>query len=94
MDQTNRLIINDFIQAYKDQYGDDNWFNSLTRNLCPSPNQAIAARYGVSKKRVIRIKHELWKVGLMIRELENLPPLPELTQPLEPIEPVQPTDTA
>ena len=89
MDQTNRLIINDFIQAYKDQYGDDNWFNSLTRNLCPSPNQAIAARYGVSKKRVIRIKHELWKVGLMIRELENLP---DLMQPIQPTQAVEPTE--
>jgi len=86
MDQTNRLIINDFIQAYKDQYGDDNWFNSLTRNLCPSPNQAIAARYGVSKKRVIRIKHELWKVGLMIRELANLP---DLIQPIQPTQAVE-----
>jgi hypothetical protein len=88
MDQTNRLIINDFIQAYKDQYGDNNWFNSLTRNLCPSPNQAIAARYGVSKKRVIRIKHELWKVGLMIRELENLP---DLMQPIQPTQAVEET---
>ena len=86
MDQTNRLIINDFIQAYKDQYGNDNWFNSLTRNLCPSPNQAIAARYGVSKKRVIRIKHELWKVGLMIRELANLP---DLIQPIQPTQAVE-----
>uniref|UniRef100_A0A6C0K7F7 Uncharacterized protein n=1 Tax=viral metagenome TaxID=1070528 RepID=A0A6C0K7F7_9ZZZZ len=92
MEQTNRLILNDLIQAYKDQYGDDNWFNSLTRNLYPSPNQAIAARHGVSKTRVIRMKHELWKLGLMIRELANLPPLPELAQPLEPIDPVQLTD--
>jgi len=89
MDQTNRLIINDFIQAYKDQYGDNNWFNSLTRNLCPSPNQAIAARYGVSKKRVIRIKHELWKVGLMIRELENLPDLMQPIQPTQAVEPIE-----
>jgi len=55
MEQTNRLILNDLIQAYKDQYGDDNWFNSLTQNLYPSPNQAIAARHGVSKTRVILI---------------------------------------
>jgi len=89
MEQTNRLILNDLIQAYKDQYGDDNWFNSLTRNLYPSPNQAIAARHGVSKTRVIRMKHELWKLGLMIRELANLPDLMQPIQPTQAVEPIE-----
>jgi hypothetical protein len=73
MEETNRLIINDLIQAYKNQYGEDNWTNNLTRNLRPSPNQAIADRYGVSKNRVIRLKHELWKLAVITRELVNLP---------------------
>jgi hypothetical protein len=89
MEQTNRLILNDLIQAYKDQYGDNNWFNSLTRNLYPSPNQAIAARHGVSKTRVIRMKHELWKMGVMMRELANLPNLMQPTQAVELIEPIE-----
>jgi len=72
MEETNRLIVEDLIQAYKNQYGEDNWANNLTRNLRPSPNQAIANRYGVSKNRIIRLKHELWKLGLMIRGL-NMP---------------------
>ena len=72
MEETNRLIVEDLIQAYKNQYGEDNWANNLTRNLRPSPNQAIADKYGVSKNRVIRLKHELWKLGLMIRGL-NMP---------------------
>jgi hypothetical protein len=73
MEETNRLIVNDLIQAYKNQYGEDNWANNLTRNLRPSPNQAIADRYGVSKNRVIRLKHELWKLGVITREIVNLP---------------------
>jgi hypothetical protein len=72
MEETNRLIVEDLIQAYKNQYGEDNWANNLTRNLRPSPNQAIADKYGVSKNRIIRLKHELWKLGLMIRGL-NMP---------------------
>jgi len=70
MEETNRLIVEDLIQAYKNQYGEDNWTTNLTRNLRPSPNQAIADRYGVSKNRIIRLKHELWKLGLMIRGLQ------------------------
>ena len=69
MEETNRLIKNDLIQAYKNQFGEDNWANNLTRNLRPSPNQAIADKYGVSKNRIIRLKHELWKLGLMLRGL-------------------------
>jgi hypothetical protein len=71
MEETDRLILNDLVQAYKIQYGEDNWSTNLTRNLRPSPNQEIADRYDVSKKRVIRIKHELWKLGVMLRELET-----------------------
>jgi hypothetical protein len=73
MEETNRIIVNDLIQAYKNQYGEDNWATNLTRNLRPSPNQAIADKYGVSKNRVIRLKHELWKLGVITRELVNLP---------------------
>jgi hypothetical protein len=73
MEETNRLIVEDLIQAYKNQYGEENWANNLTRNLRPSPNQAIADRYGVSKNRIIRLKHELWKLGLMLRGLDTLP---------------------
>jgi len=73
MEETNRLIVEDLVQAYKNQYGEDNWANNLTRNLRPSPNQAIADKYGVSKNRVIRLKHKLWKLGVMMRGLENLP---------------------
>ena len=73
MEETNHLIKNDLIQAYKNQFGEDNWATNLTRNLRPSPNQAIADKYGVSKNRVIRLKHELWKLGVMMREFVNLP---------------------
>lgn len=69
MEETDLLIRNDLIQEYKNRYGEDNWINNLTRNLRPSPNQAIADRYGVSKKRVIRVKHELWKMGVIMRRL-------------------------
>ena len=73
MEETNHLIKNDLIQAYKNQFGEENWATNLTRNLRPSPNQAIADKYGVSKNRVIRLKHELWKLGVMMREFVNLP---------------------
>ena len=75
MEETNRLIVEDLIQAYKNQYGEDNWANNLTRNLRPSPNQAIADKYGVSKNRIIRLKHELWTLGLMLRGLHLPEPL-------------------
>jgi hypothetical protein len=75
MEETNRLIKNDLIQAYKNQFGEDNWANNLTRNLRPSPNQAIAHKYGVSKNRVIHQKHELWKLGIMLRGLHMPEPV-------------------
>lgn len=73
MADLNNLIINDLIQAYKDQYGEETWVENLRRNLRPSPNQAIAEKYGVSKNRVIRLKHSLWRLGIILQHLDTLP---------------------
>jgi len=73
MAEVNRLIVEDLVQAYKDQFGDELWIENLTRNLRPSPNLIIAAKYGVSKNRVIKLKHELWKMGVMMRGVRNMP---------------------
>lgn len=73
MAELNRLIVNDLVQAYKDQYGEEMWIENLTRNLRPSPNQAIAVKYGVSKNRVIQLKHSLWRLGIMLQQLHTLP---------------------
>jgi hypothetical protein len=60
----------DLIQAYRHKFG-ETWAENLTKNLRPSPNEEIARRHGVSKKAVIEIKHEIWKMGIAMRLLRD-----------------------
>ena len=60
----------DLIQAYRHKFGEA-WAENLTKNLRPSPNEEIARRHGVSKKVVVEIKHEIWKIGLAMRMLRD-----------------------
>ena len=60
----------DLIQAYRHKFGEA-WAENLTKNLRPSPNEEIARRHGVSKKVVIEIKHEIWKMGIAMRLLRD-----------------------
>ena len=66
-----QAITIDLIQAYRHKFG-ETWAENLTKNLRPSPNEEIARRHGVSKKVVVQIKHELWKVGIAMQLLGNI----------------------
>ena len=61
----------DLIQAYRHKFGEA-WAENLTKNLRPSPNEEIARRHGVSKRAVIEIKHEIWKIGVAMRMLTTI----------------------
>ena len=65
-----QAITADLIQAYRHKFG-ETWAENLTKNLRPSPNEEIARRHGVSKKVVVEIKHEIWKVGIAMRLLRD-----------------------
>lgn len=60
----------DLIQAYRHKFGEA-WAENLTKNLRPSPNEEIARRHGASKRAVIEIKHEIWKMGIAMRLLRD-----------------------
>jgi hypothetical protein len=65
-----QAITADLIQAYRHKFG-ETWAENLTKNLRPSPNEEIARRHRVSKKVVVEIKHEIWKIGLAMRMLRD-----------------------
>ena len=58
-------ITQDLIAAFQAKFG-DTWPQNLTRNLRPSPNKAIAERYGVSTRVVTELKHRLWLAGMLL----------------------------
>jgi hypothetical protein len=68
--ELNYAITADLIEAYRHKFG-ETWAENLTKNLRPSPNEEIARRHGVSKKVVVEIKHEIWKMGVAMRLLNN-----------------------
>jgi hypothetical protein len=70
-DGLTHAITLDLIRAYQDKFG-ETWAENLTKNLRPSPNEEIARRHGVSKKSVVEIKHEIWKMGIAMRMLNNI----------------------
>lgn len=57
-------ILQELIECYQAKFGDE-WSQSLTKNLRPSPIKDIAERHGVSPAAVRSLKHILWILGTL-----------------------------
>lgn len=64
-------IRDDLLHAFQIQYN-DKWTDCLTKNLKPSPYESIAEKYGVSKKDVLYVKHQIWIWGKMMKVLGDV----------------------
>lgn len=70
-------IVEELFAAYQAQFGEA-WTQNLTRNLRPSPVKEIAARHGISLKKVQDIKHRIWLAATMAahaQAAQQTPPL-------------------
>ncbi len=63
-------VSQDFFTAFQTQFGED-WRRSLHKNLRPSPNKEIAARYNLPVTKVQAVKQKIWTIGLLLRNIHG-----------------------
>jgi hypothetical protein len=69
-------VVEDLIRCYQNKFGEE-WFQSLRKNLRPSPIKEIAERQGVSQRAVRHMKFILWVIGGLATAIAEgeIPPL-------------------